>query len=223
MRHIINLLLLTYRHIHIISLHSLINHTQDSLTQQAFLVSREIHFHLASMSNTLTHLSFISHSIGSLVLRLALNSPLLNPFRSKFNLFLSLNAPHLGVLFPTLTLDWGSKFYSFFNNSKVVQQLLLKEEKNQRNSLLYKMALNSGLEAFRYLYLFSSCQDTFVPFHSERVETNPTILGTKGIEKEVYQEMVNGFWNGIIRAEKKVKVKKFDVYYEVRESMYFEL
>ena len=215
MRHIGNLLLLTYHHLHVISLHSIIHHTQDSLTQQAFLISQEIHSHLIPFANTLTHISFISHSMGSLVLRLALNSPLLNPFRSKFNLFLSLNAPHLGVMFPNITLDWGSKFYSFFNNSKVVQQLLLKEEKNQRNSLLYKMALNSGLDAFRYVYLFSSCQDTFVPFHSERIETSPTIRATKGSEKEVYQEMVNGFWNGVLHADKKVKVKKFDVYYEV--------
>lgn len=55
----------------------------------------------------------------------------------------------------------------------------------------------------------------FVPFHSERIETSPTIRATKGSEKEVYQEMVNGFWNGVLHADKKVKVKKFDVYYEV--------
>ena len=67
---------------------------------------------------------------------------------------------------------------SLLQSSALVDELLLKDDKNPRNALLYRMALNSGkdgfgglssgLSQFKYFYLVSSCQDAFVPFHSER-------------------------------------------------------
>lgn len=145
MRRVADALQLLFPRVKVVSLQAVAAHTRESLTKQASLVTKEI----LSVLKTAEWLriSFISHSIGSLVLRLAIQSPLLNPYRSKYHLFLSLNAPHLGVLFPKWTLEWGSKFVSFFNDAKVVQELLLKEEKKQRNTLLYKMALNSGWDS----------------------------------------------------------------------------
>lgn len=142
MRRVADALQLLFPQVKVVSLHAIASHTRESLTKQASLVTKEI----VSVLKTAewSRISFISHSIGSLVFRLAIQSPILNPYRSKYHLFLSLNAPHLGVLFPKWTLEWGSKFVSFFNDARVVQELLLKEEKKQRNTLLYKMALNSG-------------------------------------------------------------------------------
>ena len=71
------------------------------------------------------------------------------------------------------------------------------------------------MSSFRYFYLFSSFQDTFVPFHSERIETNPAILLSDGVEGEVYQEMVSSFWRQFRSESCRTKVKKFDVYYDV--------
>ena len=41
-------------------------------------------------------LSFVGHSVGSVVIRAALTSPLLEPFHSKMYCFISLSSPHLG-------------------------------------------------------------------------------------------------------------------------------
>ena len=222
MRRVADALQLLFPRVKVVSLQAVAAHTRESLTKQASLVTKEI----LSVLKTAEWLriSFISHSIGSLVLRLAIQSPLLNPYRSKYHLFLSLNAPHLGVLFPKWTLEWGSKFVSFFNDAKVVQELLLKEEKKQRNTLLYKMALNSGWGSSTVscrvrgvsLPVLLFVMSGYSPFHSERAETNPGILAASGVEGEVYQEMVNGFWSSVRNAKRPVKVKKFDVQYDVR-------
>lgn len=155
MRYLINHLQLTYPHLHLIPLQSLAQHTQESLLSQSSRISSELHSHLQSLQHPVTRISFIAHSLGALVLRLALNSPLFTVYRDRFHLFLSLNTPHLGVVFPGWTTEWGSKFVSFFNNSKVLSELLLKDAKNLRNTLLYKMARNSGMLMFNmFLYTF---------------------------------------------------------------------
>ena len=152
MRYFINQLQLTYPHLHLISLQSLAQHTQESILHQSSRISSELHSHLTALNHSVTRISFISHSLGALVLRLALNSPLLTTYRNRFHLFLSLNSPHLGVLFPGKTTEWGSKVVSLFNNSKAVTELLLKDAKNQRNTLLYKMALNPGnINIYKYI------------------------------------------------------------------------
>ena len=65
-------------------------------------------------------------------------------FLKFFHLFLSLNAPHCGVTFSKRSIDWGSRFLSFVNSSQLVDELLLKDDKNPRNTLLYRMSQNSG-------------------------------------------------------------------------------
>ena len=65
----------------------------------------------------------------------------------------------------------------------------------------------------------SSCQDAFVPFHSERVETTPSILEADSEEADAYQEMVTAFWREFRREENRTVIKKFDVCYDVEEAM----
>ena len=230
MKHFQDHLLLRHHTLRVYSLHSCFENTTKSLVILASRIAQEISTILNSLlskSLSIHHISFIGHSIGSLVLRLAFNNPLLSPFTKYFHLFLSLNAPHVGVLFARKPLEWGSKVLSLVGSSALVDELLLKDAKNPRNALLYRMALNHGgkelgqlcvgLSQFKYFYLVSSCQDAFVPFHSERVETTPSILETESEEADAYQEMVTAFWREFRREENKTVIKKFDVCYDVRE------
>ena len=92
MRRVADALQLLFPQVKVVSLHAIASHTRESLTKQASLVTKEI---VATLKTAeWSRISFISHSIGSLVLRLAIQSPILNPYRSKYHLFLSLNAPH---------------------------------------------------------------------------------------------------------------------------------
>ena len=64
--------------------------------------------------------------------------------------------------------------------------------------------------------MFSSCQDTFIPFHCVRSETTPAIQRADSIEAEVYGEMVKGFWKDLEEADCQTVIKKLDIFYDVR-------
>ena len=148
MRRIISLLNLKYPSLKVIALQSCAS-TEKSLVILASKVAQEISSYLQSMKlppkQKLKKVSFLGHSLGAIVLRLAFHNPLLTPYTQFFHLFLSLNAPHFGVTFTKRSIDWGSRFLSFVNSSQMVDELLLKDDKNPRNSLLYRMSQNSGI------------------------------------------------------------------------------
>ena len=123
MHHISDHLLLRHRRLRVYLLHSCFENTSKSLVILASRIAQEISqiLHtLESKGQTTTHISFIAHSIGALVIRLALNNPLLSPFAGKFHLFLSLNAPHLGMVFARKSLEWGGKVVSLLQSSALV-------------------------------------------------------------------------------------------------------
>lgn len=223
------MLLLKYPHLKIIPLQACMDNTSKSLVILASMIAKEMASHLTSLPSrtgrSVHRISFIGHSIGSIVIRLALNNPLLQSYQSCYHLFLSLNAPHLGVQFSKKTHEWGKKVLSLVNSSALVDELMLKDEKSPKNSLLYRMSQNScivykidlyvDISHFKYFYLFSSCQDSFIPFHCVRSETNPEIQHIPSTEAIVYDEMVQGFWKELMEKECMTIVKKFDVYYDV--------
>lgn len=148
MHRIISLLNLKYPALKVVALHSCANSMEKSLVVLASKVAQEISGHLHALKlqsrQNLHRISFLGHSVGALILRLAFRNPLLTPFTQFFHLFLSLNAPHCGVTFSKRSIDWGSRFLSFVNSSQLVDELLLKDDKNPRNTLLYRMSQNSG-------------------------------------------------------------------------------
>lgn len=148
MRRIVSLLNLKYPALKVVSLQACARCAEASLVELASLAAQEISGHLQALRcqarEGLRRVSFLGHSVGALVLRLAFRNPLLTPFTRFFHLFLSLNAPHCGVTFSKRPIDWGSRFLAFVNSSQLVDELLLKDDKNPRNTLLYRMSQNSG-------------------------------------------------------------------------------
>ena len=66
--------------------------------------------------NNFTKISFISHSLGGIIVRAAL--PLLEHLKDKMHLFLSLNSPHLGFLKNSHThIDIGIWFMKLMSKS----------------------------------------------------------------------------------------------------------
>lgn len=57
--------------------------------------------HAGSSRHPLTALSFVAHSLGNVILRVALASPELQPYLSMLHLYISISGPHLGFLFST--------------------------------------------------------------------------------------------------------------------------
>lgn len=89
-------------------------------------------------------ISFIAHSIGGLVFRLAFKHPRLASYKTLFHLFLSLNVPHLGLLFAKFTTELGAKIIRRFTESIQMEELLLKDHKDIRQTTLYQLTADDS-------------------------------------------------------------------------------
>ena len=68
-----------------------------------------------------------------------------------------------------------------------------------------------GFDRFKFFYILSSYQDTFIPFYSERAEVNPQIEQSTREESVIVSEMVSNFWSDLKKADCKTVIKKFDI------------
>ena len=93
----------------------------------------------------LGRISFIAHSIGGLVFRIAMNDPRLDPYKQYYHLFLSLNVPHLGISFGNYKTDIGGRIMSVVEKSIQIDEISLKDNKDLRKTLLYELAKNNGI------------------------------------------------------------------------------
>ena len=140
-------------------------------------------------------ISFVGHSLGTIIIRSALTRPQMRPFLPKLHTFLSFSGPHLGTLYNSsglVNMGIYTIVYNFckfhyilrtifcfkkglwlmqrWKKSGSLQQLSLKDSDDPRNSFLYRLARNSELHHFRYVILSASAQDRYVPLHTARIE-----------------------------------------------------
>lgn len=70
-------------------------------TESVFIFLRlvqEIVTHIQNSSEP-ARISFVGHSLGTIIIRSALTRPQIKPFLGKMHTFLSLSGPHLGTLY----------------------------------------------------------------------------------------------------------------------------
>ena len=72
-----------------------------------------------------------------------------------------------------------------------------------------------ALYLFKYVYLVSSYQDTYIPFYSERVELTPQIEASTKEEAVVIREMIDLFWKDLKQPGCTTKIRKWDVDFDV--------
>jgi len=173
----------------------------------------EIFCHLESNNLNPKRISFVGHSLGTIIIRSALNRPQMRPLLSKLHTFLSLSGPHLGTLYNSSGLvNMGLWLMQRWKKSGSLQQLSLKDADDPRNSFLYRLARNSELHHFRNVILSASAQDRYVPLHSARIEMcraavkDPTVLGT------IYQEMVHYILNPLLKKDN-VTFIRYDIHH----------
>lgn len=59
----------------------------------------EILYHIESFAINPTRISFVAHSLGTIIVRSALSRPQMRPLLPRLHTFLSLSGPHLGTLY----------------------------------------------------------------------------------------------------------------------------
>ena len=136
-------------------------------------------------------ISFISHSLGGLIVRAALTCPELLPFQDKMHFFVSLSTPHLGMQYSDNTiLDQIMTVARKWKKSEAIAQLQLLDAPKLRDCYLYKLAQRKELAWFKRLLLISSPMDKYVPFGSACVHMD--VRAPEDREHgSVYVEMMN--------------------------------
>ncbi|KAJ9514506.1 hypothetical protein QJQ45_016249, partial [Haematococcus lacustris] len=167
----------------------------------------------------LSHLSFVGHSMGCLIIRYALAHPkagvcaLSHPVTPSFlvsvlpklHLFLSICGPHLGQLYSgNSLLQIGAGFITAFTKGKCLSELSLSDAASLRSTSLYRLTLGgqdkgSALQRFRSVVLVASQQDRYVPHHSARLApcSAARACSTKGqVMAEMLAANLKGFGEG---------------------------
>ncbi|KAL3310122.1 hypothetical protein Ciccas_011316 [Cichlidogyrus casuarinus] len=142
------------------------------LTQLTNTLVKEILMKLKCTNESApSKISFIGHSMGCVLIRSAAVHPQLAPYAHKFHTFLSLNGPHLGTIYSSSNLvAMGMWVMQKWKKSKSLQQLRIRDTSDPRQSFLYALSKNCGLNKFKFVLLVSSPQDKYVPYHSSRIE-----------------------------------------------------
>jgi len=133
------------------------------------------------LSNSVTRLSFVSHSLGSVIVRSALTSHLLTPYIHRLYNFFSLTSTHIGFFFAPGIVNTAVWFLKRWHKSLALEQLSLSDDQDIRKTFFYRLSQASApLSHFEHVVLVGSHQDNYAPYHSARIEmTKEAIQLTK--------------------------------------------
>ena len=129
----------------------------------------EVLSHVRTMSVPPDKVSFIGHSLGSIVVRSLVTRPEFASLHPKLHLYLSICGPHLGTKYQNGIVSMGMWAVRKWYSSKSLLQLSLKDAPNPTDSFLYHLSEAPSLERFRHVVLLTSPQDKYVPYHSAKI------------------------------------------------------
>ncbi|EDQ87042.1 uncharacterized protein MONBRDRAFT_10487 [Monosiga brevicollis MX1] len=160
-------------HFHMASMGSVDGQTHASLDELGLSLLEQVE--RALLRHKPTHVSFLCHSLGTLVARTMLQLPQAQALfalgedksapsaKPRLQLFLSLAGPHLGVAHLGGLVGAGMWLLSRFTRSTSIPQLELKDHPDATQTRVYKLSEDTALRHFAYVVLVASPQDGYVP------------------------------------------------------------
>eukprot|EP01060_Flectonema_neradi_P018930 TRINITY_DN258_c1_g1_i1.p1 TRINITY_DN258_c1_g1~~TRINITY_DN258_c1_g1_i1.p1 ORF type:complete len:805 (+),score=115.84 TRINITY_DN258_c1_g1_i1:36-2417(+) len=146
--------------IHYLACQSMQAHPNDSILQLGERVAAEVD-EFISQIGPVQKLTFVGHSMGTLVTRSCLRSSRMSRYLDKLYTFFSFSGPHLGVaISESKTIGCAIGFLSTFKRSKNIRELRLDD------SYLHTLSTCNKIGLFKHVLLFGSEQDGFVGFDS---------------------------------------------------------
>ncbi|XP_049874132.1 protein FAM135A isoform X2 [Pectinophora gossypiella] len=180
----------------------------DTMTDR---LVQEIVTHIQNSSEP-ARISFVGHSLGTIIIRSALARPQMKPFLGKLHTFLSLSGPHLGTLYNSSGLvNAGMWFMQKWKKSGSLLQLSLRDASDPRRSFLYRLSERSQLHQFKHILLCGSGQDRYVPLHSARLELCKAAAKDTSLLGQAYREMVHNMVSPLAARASTVSVVRYDV------------
>ncbi|XP_012538580.1 uncharacterized protein LOC105837930 isoform X2 [Monomorium pharaonis] len=184
----------------------------DFETMTDRLVS-EILYHIETSGLNPKKVSFIGHSLGTIIIRSALTRPQLRPLLPRLHTFLSLSGPHLGTLYNTSGLvNAGMWFMQKWKKSGSLLQLAMKDSPDVRRSFMFRLSQKSNLQKFKHVLLCGSAQDRYVPLHSARIELCKAAVRDPTDQGAAYREMVHNILYPVMSAPG-VSLVRYDVHH----------
>lgn len=132
-------------------------------------LEKELLSKLVTMPHPPTHISFLAHSLGGIVVRSLVTRQAVAHLIPTFHFFLSICGPHLGTQLQTGIVSAGMWFIQKFRQSQSLLQLSLKDAPNFRDTFLYQLSEAQTFECFKHVVLLTSPQDKYVPCQSARL------------------------------------------------------
>ncbi|XP_067646267.1 protein FAM135A [Eurosta solidaginis] len=173
----------------------------------------EILYHIETCGLNPTRISFVAHSLGTIIVRSALARSQMRPLLPRLHTFLSLSGPHLGTLYNTSGLvNMGMWFMQKWKKSGSLLQLCMRDTMDLRNSFLYRLSQRSTLHHFKNILLCGSSQDRYVPAHSARLELCKAAIRDNSNLGTVYREMVHNIIAPVL-ARPELKLARYDVHH----------
>ncbi|XP_058066122.1 uncharacterized protein LOC131215745 [Anopheles bellator] len=173
----------------------------------------EVLFHIETYQLNPSRISFVAHSLGTIIVRSALARPQMRPLLSRLHTFLSLSGPHLGTLYNSSGLvNMGMWFMQKWKKSGSLLQLCLRDAADPRQSFLYRLSQRSTLHHFKNVLLCGSSQDRYVPPHSARLELCKSAVRDQSNLGIVYREMVHNIIAPML-ARQDLTLARFDVHH----------
>ncbi|XP_053675055.1 uncharacterized protein LOC128725345 [Anopheles nili] len=173
----------------------------------------EVLYHIETYQLNPCRISFVAHSLGTIIVRSALARPQMRPLLSRLHTFLSLSGPHLGTLYNSSGLvNMGMWFMQKWKKSGSLLQLCLRDAPDPRQSFLYRLSQRSTLHHFKNVLLCGSSQDRYVPPHSARLELCKSAVRDQSNLGIVYREMVHNIIAPML-ARQDLTLARFDVHH----------
>jgi len=177
------------------------NLTQETFEEQGKRITEEVSEFLLAKEVLPEKISWVGHSMGALLVRIAANSAKLEPFRPLFEDFVSLCGPHTGLYYmDSAVVGAGLWLYEKWKKAASLKQLALRDASQVSDTSIFKMASSCPLSIFKRVLLVSAAGDRYVSPHSARIES----------PKSAFADKVNGTSNILIveTLQKKLEVNK---------------
>lgn len=167
-------------------------------------------------------LSFVGFSLGCVLVRAALTCGKMRPYIKNLHTFLSLNGPHLGVLYAkSKLLKFQISILSKIKMKGSIKELTFQDSMDIRKCYLYILSQAPGIEYFKNVLLLGSSQDKLVPVHSSNIQHCPKSLADNTVIGKAYDEMLKNLLGPLLKRED-VTLKRFDVFYDTGRLRYLE-
>jgi hypothetical protein len=89
---------------------------------------------------------------------------------NQFGFFFTLSSPHLGYLNGVDNMiKTGFWVMRKMKTIMSLDQLAMEDHKDKRKTLLYQLSETGSLKNFKKVILLSSCEDSYVSWHSARI------------------------------------------------------